>query len=709
MENIENIIANECSLDLKSVIVALELFSEGSTVPFIARYRKEKTGGLNEEQLRQILEKKEYLDTLVSRKKTVLATLEKLGITDESLYLAIDKTTSLVELEDLYRPYKPKKMTRAKKAIDAGLQPLADYLLTDETGNINEEAKKYINEKYPTSESCIQGAMDIIAEFLSDAIKVRTFIRNDILKHGSIKTTTTEKDVEKIYDNYKDYQRKLSLLKPYNILAIERGCKEEKLERTLLLNDDLYINFIYRSLKESKVYDDIYFNIAKDAYKRLVLPSLTNEVFSYLFEEASNSSIKEFKITLKEILLTPPLRNKRVLGFDPGFMHGCKIAVVDEKGDVLKVGIINNPFMNENSKRKAKEELLKYITSEKVDVIAIGNGTASRESEHLIKEMIKEYSLTVKELIVSESGASIYSVTKIAKEEFPEYEPNIRSAISIARRLQDSLAELVKIPPESIGVGQYQHDIDEKKLKNALKDTVVDVVNYVGVNLNSASEALLSYISGINNKVAHSIVEYRKKNGIFHSRDELLNVPYLGEKCFENCAGFLRIPESKELLDNTSLHPENYLIAHKILNRYSLDEKDDLSKLKELSENDKENLYSQLNISLFSLNEIINELIKPTRDPREEMQMMQVSEELNDIKDLKVGSIYEGTIRNITQFGFFVDLGIEINGLVYIKDISSTSVNDPHDYGKIGDIIKVKVINVDLERKRISLSMKGVK
>lgn len=709
MENIENIIANECSLDLKSVIVALELFSEGSTVPFIARYRKEKTGGLNEEQLRQILEKKEYLDTLVSRKKTVLATLEKLGITDESLYLAIDKTTSLVELEDLYRPYKPKKMTRAKKAIDAGLQPLADYLLTDETGNINEEAKKYINEKYPTSESCIQGAMDIIAEFLSDAIKVRTFIRNDILKHGSIKTTTTEKDVEKIYDNYKDYQRKLSLLKPYNILAIERGCKEEKLERTLLLNDDLYINFIYRSLKESKVYDDIYFNIAKDAYKRLVLPSLTNEVFSYLFEEASNSSIKEFKITLKEILLTPPLRNKRVLGFDPGFMHGCKIAVVDEKGDVLKVGIINNPFMNENSKRKAKEELLKYITSEKVDVIAIGNGTASRESEHLIKEMIKEYSLTVKELIVSESGASIYSVTKIAKEEFPEYEPNIRSAISIARRLQDSLAELVKIPPESIGVGQYQHDIDEKKLKNALKDTVVDVVNYVGVNLNSASEALLSYISGINNKVAHSIVEYRKKNGIFHSRDELLNVPYLGEKCFENCAGFLRIPESKELLDNTSLHPENYLIAHKILNRYSLDEKDDLSKLKELSENDKENLYSQLNISLFSLNVIINELIKPTRDPREEMQMMQVSEELNDIKDLKVGSIYEGTIRNITQFGFFVDLGIEINGLVYIKDISSTSVNDPHDYGKIGDIIKVKVINVDLERKRISLSMKGVK
>lgn len=709
MENIENIIANECSLDLKSVIVALELFNEGSTVPFIARYRKEKTGGLDEEQLRQILEKKEYLDTLVSRKKTVLATLEKLGIKDESLYLAIDKTTSLVELEDLYRPYKPKKMTRAKKAIDAGLQPLADYLLTDETGNINEEAKKYINEKYPTSESCIQGAMDIIAESLSDAIKVRTFIRNDILKHGSIKTTTTEKDVEKIYDNYKDYQRKLSLLKPYNILAIERGCKEEKLERTLLLNDDLYINFIYRSLKESKVYDDIYFNIAKDAYKRLVLPSLTNEVFSYLFEEASNSSIKEFKITLKEILLTPPLRNKRVLGFDPGFMHGCKIAVVDEKGDVLKVGIINNPFMNENSKRKAKEELLKYITSEKVDVIAIGNGTASRESEHLIKEMIKEYSLTVKELIVSESGASIYSVTKIAKEEFPEYEPNIRSAISIARRLQDSLAELVKIPPESIGVGQYQHDIDEKKLKNALKDTVVDVVNYVGVNLNSASEALLSYISGINNKVAHSIVEYRRKNGIFHSRDELLNVPYLGEKCFENCAGFLRIPESEELLDNTSLHPENYLIAHKILNRYSLDEKDDLSKLKELSENDKENLCSQLNISLFSLNEIINELIKPTRDPREEMQMMQVSEELNDIKDLKVGSIYEGTIRNITQFGFFVDLGIEINGLVYIKDISSTRVNDPHDYGKIGDIIKVKVINVDLERKRISLSMKGVK
>ena len=709
MENIENIIANECSLDLKSVIVALELFSEGSTVPFIARYRKEKTGGLNEEQLREILEKKEYLDTVVSRKKTVLATLEKLGIEDESLYLAIDKTTSLVELEDLYRPYKPKKMTRAKKAIDAGLQPLADYLLTDETGTIDEEAKKYINEKYPTSESCIQGAMDIIAESLSDAIKVRTFIRNDILKHGIIKTDTTEKDVEKIYDNYKDYQKKLSLLKSYNILAIERGCKEEKLERTLLLNDDLYINFIYRSLKESKVYDDIYFNMAKDAYKRLVLPSLTNEVFSYLFEEASNSSIKEFKITLKEILLTPPLRNKRVLGFDPGFMHGCKIAVVDEKGDVLKVGIINNPFMNENSKRKAKEELLKYIKSEKVDVIAIGNGTASRESEHLIKEMIKEYNLTTKELIVSESGASIYSVTKIAKEEFPEYEPNIRSAISIARRLQDSLAELVKIPPESIGVGQYQHDIDEKKLKNALKDTVVDVVNYVGVNLNSASEALLSYISGINNKVAHSIVEYRKKNGIFHSRDELLNVPYLGEKCFENCAGFLRIPESEELLDNTSLHPENYLIAHKILNKYSLDEKDDLSKLKELSENDKEILSSQLNISLFSLNEIINELIKPTRDPREEMKMMQVSEELNDIKDLKVGSIYEGTIRNITQFGFFVDLGIEINGLVYIKDISSTRVNDPHDYGKIGDIIKVKVISVDLERKRISLSMKGVK
>lgn len=705
-------IARELHLPESGVKAAIDLLREGNTVPFIARYRKEVTGSLTDENLRHLEERLAYLDSLEERKKTVFKSLAEQNVTDKELLEKIDNSLLLSEVEDLYRPYKPKKITRAVKARKAGLEGLRTFYLEDKTGTLEKEAEKYLCEGYETIEKAIQGALDIVAEEISDNANYRTYIKGLAYKRGIVETTKTKDADSDVFDNYAQYSRPVNNLKGYNVLAINRGVKKKCLTRKLVLPDEEIIEHILTfSFHASSPYKDLNRQTAEDSYDRLIKPSIDNEIFADLMDKASTQAIEEFKVSLRATLLYPPLRGRKVLGFDPGFSHGCKLAFIDENGKVLGTFVLNNPFMNERSEESALKNLRGLIAKYGTYTVALGNGHASRESEALLKKLKKEPGFEDLEiLIVSESGASIYSATELAQKEFPQYEPNIRSAISIARRLQDPLAELVKIPPMSIGVGQYQYDIDEKRLSEALTGVVEDVVNYVGVNLNSASAALLSYVSGINGKIANSIVSYREKNGIIHSRAELRKVPYLGPKSFENCAGFLRIPESDQFLDDTAVHPESYPIAEKIMAKYGLkDRKADFSDLEKLSEKDYENLEKELSVGKETLKDILKELVKPSRDPRKETRTAKLREDIKDIKDLKVGEILEGTIRNVTGFGFFVDIGIETNGLVHVTEITNRHVEDPHAYGKPGDIVKVKVKDVDLKRKRISLTMKGVK
>ena len=710
--NKSEVIARELHLSLSGVEKAIELLKEGNTVPFIARYRKEATGSLTDENLRNLEERLNYLESLEERKKTVFNSLKEQKVADPALLKKIDESLLLSEVEDLYRPYKPKKITRAVKAKKAGLEPLRTFILEDATGRLEEETAKYLCEGYETTQKAIQGALDIIAEEISDNANYRTFIKSLAYRRGIVKTNKTKDADSDVFDNYADYSRPVSSLKGYNILAINRGVKKKCLTRKLVLPDEEILNHILTfSFRSKSPYAELNKATAEDSYDRLIKPSIENEVFADLMDKASTEAIEEFKVSLRATLLYPPLRGKRVLGFDPGFAHGCKLAFIDENGTVLGTHVLNNPFMNDRSRQAALGQLKALIGKFGTYVVALGNGHASRESESLLRELKKEPGFESLEIvIVSESGASIYSATELAQKEFPQYEPNIRSAISIARRLEDPLAELVKIPPMSIGVGQYQYDIDEKRLSEALTGVVEDVVNYVGVNLNSASAALLSYVSGINGKIANSIVSFREKNGPILSREGLKKVPFLGPKSFENCAGFLRIPESKEFLDNTAVHPESYPVARKIMSLYGIDGKaGDRSVLSRLEEKDLERLEKELGVGQATLKDIIAEIVKPSRDPRKETRTAKLRDDIKDIKDLKVGEVLEGTIRNVTGFGFFVDLGIEINGLVHVTEIANRHVEDPHAFGKPGDIVKVRVKDVDLNRKRISLSMKGVK
>ncbi len=707
-------ISKELDLNYDNVNVAISLLDEGYSVPFIARYRKDKTGGLTDENMRNLEDRLNYLRQLDERKKTIFASLAEQNITDEELLKQIDEALVLSELEDLYRPYKPKKLTRATKAKKAGLEPLAIYILEDKTGNLKEETKKYICEEYNSVDDCIQGALDIIAENISDKKTYRDFIKDLAHKDGKLLSKKNDKSEVLTYDNYADYEREIKRLKSYNVLAINRGEKEKVLSVKLVYDDEKIIEHIsFYEISKSSPYQDILKETVIDSYNRLIKPSVDNDIRSELTTNAEDEAIVTFKESLKEILLYPPLSNRKILGFDPGFTNGCKIAIIDENGKVLDTTVLKNPFTNDFHRAEIKKQLI-TLFRKYTHTIALGNGTASRESEKLLKEIKKENEdlndLDI--IIVSESGASIYSVTELAQKEFPDFEPNLRSAVSIARRLQDPLSELVKIPPESIGVGQYQYDIEKNKLSSALKGVVEDCVNYVGVNLNTASAALLSYVSGINSKIATSIVSYRDKNGAILSREELNDIPYLGPKAFENCAGFLRIAESKEELDNTSVHPESYKIAKEIINEYSTDKT--LAGCKEkltlLNSDDKSKLAKKLNVGEMTLNDIVSELIKPSRDPRKQAVVAKLDDSITDIKDLKVGQVLEGTVRNIAQFGLFVDLGVEINGLVHVSEVSDDHfVSDLHKEVTLGDIIKVKVIDIDLKRNRISLSMKGLK
>jgi protein Tex len=709
---INKLIAEELKLNQEGVDKAIELLDEGNSVPFIARYRKEVTHGLSDENLRDLEEKLLAYRNLEDRKKTVYKSLEDQKIDDPELLKKIEDAMTLAEVEDLYRPYKPKRVTRASKAIKAGLKPLSEFLKTDKTGTLSEEAKKYVCEDYPSVEKCIQGAYDIIAEEISDNPNYRIFIKDLALKKGLLTSNKIEGVEDQTYDNYMAYSKRISDLKSYNILAINRGVNRKVLTKKFVFDDESILNHIKLfEIPSHSPYVSGFETMIQDSYERLIFPSVSNDIFADLMEKASDQSIEEFKVSLKATLLYPPLKNKRVLGFDPGFTHGCKLAFIDENGKVLDTLVLKDPFHSKFNHEQALKSLHDLIVKNSCYMVALGNGTASRESQKLLEELKNAY-YDLKDLhvsIVSESGASIWSATKDAQDEFPDFEPNLRSAVSIARRLQDPLAELVKIPPESIGVGQYQYDIEPKKLSLALKGVVEDCVNAIGVNLNTASKALLSYISGISGKIAANIVSYREEHGAFKNRQQLLKVTGLGPKAFENCAGFLRIIDGTEPLDNTAVHPESYPIAKEVLKEAkgsSLEETKE--NLKKLESEKLSALATKLEVGVPTLTDIIHELIAPSRDPREAIKTATLMDGVNDIKDLKVGMVLEGTIRNVTAFGFFVDIGVEINGLVHISEIANRRVDDPHAYGKPGDIVKVKVKELDMTRKRISLTMKNV-
>lgn len=711
--DINQYIAEKLKLSRENIDSAVSLLDEGNTVPFIARYRKEVTGGLTDENLRDLEKWLLALRNLEDRKKTVLKSLDDQKIEDPELRQKINDALTLAEVEDLYRPYKPKRVTRASKAIKAGLSPLSEYILTDKSGNLSAEAEQYLCEDYKTVEKAIQGALDILAEKISDNPNYRTYIKELAARDGVVASTKVEDAPFDTYDTYANYTRKVSQIKSFNILAINRGVNKKCLTKKLVLDDETILNHIKNLEIPSKTpYRELLEGMVLDAYTRLIYPSISNDVFSDLMDKASDVSIDEFKTSLRATLMFPPLRGKRILGFDPGFTHGCKLAFIDENGKVLDTYVLQDPFHGSGKNARAKEDLKRLILKNKTFTVALGNGTASRESQKLLEEL-KQTVPELKDLdivIVSESGASIYSATPLAQKEFPDYEPNLRSAVSIARRLEDPLAELVKIPPESIGVGQYQYDIDGKKLSQALGGVVEDCVNYVGVNLNTASSSLLSYVSGISTKIADNIVSYREENGAFRCRNDLLKVSGLGPKAYTNCAGFLRIPESKEPLDNTAVHPESYRFAKLVLSEaQGKTHEEKIQSLKALNDDDIKALAQTMNVGYPTLKDIVKELVQPSRDPRENARTAKLVDGVTDIKDLKVGMVLEGTIRNVTGFGFFVDLGVEINGLVHLSEIANHYVSDPHTEGKPGDIVKVKVIDVDLKRNRIGLSMKGVK
>lgn len=714
--DIKKRISEELNLKENQVEAAIKLIDEGNTIPFIARYRKEVTGNLTDVELRNLFDRLTYLRGLDERINTVLKTIEDQGKLTDKLKTQIENVKTLSELEDLYRPYKPKKKTRGIIAKEKGLEPLADFIINEDTSkNIYEYAKTFINEekKVLSAEDALNGAKDIVAEIISDDPKIRKFIKDLIIKEGMISSTEIKADEKNTYEMYKEYSEKVSSIPPHRILAMNRGENEKCLKIALVYDEDKIKNQIHREYNIKKEYFDLYEEIIADAFKRLIKPSVDNEIRNDLFEKASESSFELFKKNLKSLLMYPPLKNKNIFGFDPGFRTGCKYALIDALGNP-NFKVIGVSHITANSKaevERGKAELLNIFKKYPIDYIALGNGTASRESEEILSSIIKENNLPIKIYIVNESGASVYSASKLGEEEFPELTVEKRSAISLARRLMDPLSELVKIDPKAIGVGQYQHDLDQKRLGEVLSGVVEDSVNTVGVNLNTASVSLLKYVSGINKGIAQSIYDYRAKNGSFKNREELKKVPKLGAKAFEQCAGFLRIIDGTEPLDNTSVHPESYEIAKLIIKETDIDLKhddEDTLKLK-LSLFDKLKFSKKVNIGLLTLEDIVKELLKPGRDVRDDVKIVDLDNNVKKIEDLKVGMILNGTVRNIADFGAFIDINVHQDGLVHISEISNKFIKHPSEVLNINDVVKVKVISVDVPKKRIGLSIKQVK
>ena len=717
MDNINHILSKELSISLKQVTSVIEMLDEGNTVPFIARYRKERTGGLTDEVLRKFNERLTYLRNLESRKEDVLRIIEEQEKLTPELKLKIKKATTLTEVEDIYRPFKPKKRTRATMAIEKGLKPLAELILSGEfNGDIVEEANKYINEEkgVKNEEEALQGAMDIISEIISDNADYRKWIRNFVQKDGIIQVKGSSEE-QTPYEMYYDYKEPVRTIPSHRILAINRGEKEKILSVKVTCNDDKIIDYLNKKvLKGNKITDKYLEESIKDSFKRLIYPSIEREIRSELTSKGEEGAIDIFKANLKALLMQAPIKGKVVMGFDPGFRTGCKVAILDETGKFVENTTVY-PTAPQNRIDETISTLKKLIKKHGVQVISLGNGTASRESEEVIAKMLKEIKdETGKELfyvIVSEAGASVYSASELANKEYPDLDVTVRGAISIGRRLQDPLAELVKIDPKAIGVGQYQHDVTQKKLDESLAGIVEDCVNNVGVDLNIATPSLLSYISGINVSIAKNIVDYREENGKFKSRKELLKVKRLGQKAYEQCAGFLRVMESKEALDNTSVHPESYKVAKELIKTLGYTEEDlKNGKLVDIDERVKakgiSNLAKELEVGEPTLNDIIKEIKKPGRDPREELPKPIFKSGVIEMKDLKPGMILMGTVRNVSDFGAFVDIGVHQDGLVHKSQMADRFVKHPLDIVKVGDVVEVRILDVDLKRKRISLSMK---
>ena len=711
--NINKFLAEEFQLKLEQIDAFTSLVDEGNTIPFIARYRKEVTGSLDDEILRKINDRRNYLLNLEERKETVLKSIEEQGKLTDELKKEIEDCLTLSVLEDLYRPYKPKKKTRAVIAKEKGLEPLASYLLEqNETIPLDSIISLYIDEEkgVNSKEEAMQGAKDIIAEIISDDAKYRAYIRKIDYKLGFITSKEITKEEKGVYDMYEDYREPLLRVAPHRILAMNRGEKQKYLKIKIETPDEEIISYLERKIiVRNSPFKEVLLDAINDAYKRLILPSIENEIRNDLTEKAEEISMNVFKENLHQLLLVSPMKNKVVLGFDPGYAHGCKIAIVDATGKVLDTTVIY-PTKPREQIEKSKEIILKLIIRHHVDLIALGNGTASRESEIFLKSLLDEIKdkINCKYVIVSESGASIYSASPLAAKEFPSFDVNLRSAVSIARRLQDPLAELVKITPESIGVGQYQHDMNQKRLKEVLGGVVENCVNTVGVDLNSASPSLLEYVSGITPTLAKNIVEYRENNGAFTKREELLKVSKLGPKAYEQCAGFLRIRDNYPL-DNTSVHPESYKIAIKLLESLNiklteLGSESSINKLNNV--NNLSKLCNELDVGEPTLADIIEELKKPGRDVREKVEESILRSDVLEISDLKEGMILKGTVRNIMDFGCFVDIGVHQDGLVHISELSNKFIKHPLDVVKVNQIVNVKVISVDVSKKRIGLSIK---
>lgn len=717
MDNINHILSKELGISLKQVTSVIEMLDEGNTVPFIARYRKERTGGLTDEVLRKFNERLTYLRNLESRKEDVLRIIEEQEKLTPELKLKIEKATTLTEVEDIYRPFKAKKRTRATMAVEKGLKPLAELILSGEfNSDILKEANKYINEEkdVKSEEEALQGAMDIISEIISDNADYRKWIRNFVQKDGIIQVKGSSEE-QTPYEMYYDYKEPVRTIPSHRILAINRGEKEKILSVKVTCNDERIIDYLNKKvLKGNKITDKYLEESIKDSFKRLIYPSIEREIRSELTSKGEEGAIDIFKANLKALLMQAPIKGKVVMGFDPGFRTGCKVAILDETGKFVENTTVY-PTAPQNRIDETISTLKKLIKKHGVEVISLGNGTASRESEEVIAKMLKEIKEeTGKELfyvIVSEAGASVYSASELANKEYPDLDVTVRGAISIGRRLQDPLAELVKIDPKAIGVGQYQHDVTQKKLDESLAGIVEDCVNNVGVDLNIATPSLLSYISGINASIAKNIVDYREENGKFKSRKELLKVKRLGQKAYEQCAGFLRVMESKEALDNTSVHPESYGVAKELIKTLGYTEEDlKNGKLVDIDERVKakgiSNLAKELEVGEPTLNDIIKEIKKPGRDPREELPKPIFKSGVIEMKDLKPGMILMGTVRNVSDFGAFVDIGVHQDGLVHKSQMADRFVKHPLDIVKVGDVVEVRILDVDLKRKRISLSMK---
>ena len=702
-------LSKELNLPASNVEKAVELMDEGNTIPFIARYRKEKTGAMDDQTLRILQEKLMYFRSLRDRKAEVKRLISEQGKWSEELEGALSKALTLTEVDDIYLPYRPKRKTKASVARENGLEPLAEIILAQEDERkLSEIAETFIGENVPNADAAIEGALYIIAEDIAENAEYRKDLRRITMENAQL-VSTKSTDEDSVYRQYYEFACIVSKVKSHQVLAINRGEKEKYLKVSIKMSETIAEQYLYARIgKVHGKFQKEILDCISDSYKRLLAPAIEREIRTTLRDDAEEQALVIFRQNLKQLLMQPPLKGRCVIGFDPGYRTGCKVCVVDESGKVLDVGVVY-PTAPKNDTQGAAKFLRRWIEKHNVSAIAVGNGTASKESEIFIADMISDLQ-DVGYIMVSEAGASVYSASPLAASEFPEYDVSLRSAVSIARRLQDPLSELVKIDPKSIGVGQYQHDLKQKRLGDVLDGVVEECVNSVGADLNTASVPLLQRIAGISSTVAQNIVKYREENGLFSSRKQLKKVPKLGDKAFEQCAGFLRIKESKNPLDNSSVHPESYAVAEMVLVENGLSLSDigtaSVSNLSKMFQETGEKLAEKLSVGILTLQDIVNELVKPARDPRDELTKPVLRSDVLDIKDLKEGMVFQGTVRNITDFGAFVDIGVHQDGLVHISQLSDKFIRHPLDVVHIGDNVSVRILDVDIEKKRISLSMR---